>query len=100
MSTEIKYEEKTKVSLKPPSKWKVIFLNDDSTPMVFVVELLTSLFNHTPSSASKITMEIHETGSGVAGVYNHEIAEQRGIDATLIAQQNNYPLQITIEEDV
>lgn len=99
MSTEAKIDEKITVSLKPPSKWKVIFLNDDHTPMEFVVELLTTIFRHSMSSAKELTFEIHNSGSAIVGVYNHEIAEQRGIDATQAARLNGHPLTVTLEEE-
>lgn len=99
MSTEVKIDEKITVSLKPPSQWKVIFLNDDHTPMEFVIELLTTIFKHNDSSAKELTLEIHNTGSAVVGVYSHEIAEQRGIDATQAARLNGHPLQVTLEEE-
>ena len=99
MSTEIQTEEKVAVALQPPNLWKVIFLNDDQTPMEFVIELLTSLFKHSEFSAKEVTLEIHNTGSGVAGVYIHEIAEQRSIEATQISRSNGFPLQINIEQE-
>jgi ATP-dependent Clp protease adaptor protein ClpS len=99
MSTEIQTEEKVAVALQPPNLWKVIFLNDDQTPMEFVIELLTSLFKHSESSAKEVTLEIHNTGSGVAGVYIHEIAEQRSIEATQVSRSNGFPLQINIEQE-
>lgn len=99
MGTEIQTEEKIAVSLQPPSLWKVIFVNDDSTPMEFVIELLTSIFKHTETSAKEVTLEVHNTGSGVAGIYAHEIAEQLGIEATKSARTNGFPLQINIEQE-
>lgn len=99
MSTEIQTEEKISVALQPPKLWKVLFLNDDQTPMEFVIELLTSIFKHNETSAKEITLEVHNTGSGVAGVYNHEIAEQKGIEATHLARTNGFPLQINIEPE-
>jgi ATP-dependent Clp protease adaptor protein ClpS len=99
MTTEAQIDEKIKVGLQPPKLWKVIFLNDDHTPMEFVVELLTTIFKHTEESAKDVTMEIHNTGSAVAGVYTHEIAEQRGIESTHLARSNGFPLQITLEQD-
>jgi ATP-dependent Clp protease adaptor protein ClpS len=77
--------------------WKVIFLNDDKTPMEFVIDLLTQVFKHNESTAKKLTLEIHETGSAVAGVYTHEIAETKGIESTSIARSQGFPLQITLE---
>jgi ATP-dependent Clp protease adaptor protein ClpS len=99
MSTEIKTEERIAVSLKPPTLWKVLFLNDDETPMEFVMELLTSLFKHTDASAKAVTLEVHNTGSGVAGIYAHEIAEQKMIEATHLSRANGFPLQINIENE-
>lgn len=99
MTTEAKIEEKVVVSLQPPKLWKVVFLNDDQTPMELVIELLTSIFKHTESKAKEITLEIHETGSGIAGVYPFEIAEQRGVEATTIARANGSPLRIQVEQE-
>jgi len=79
MSTEIEVKEKTTVQLAPPALWKVIFLNDDKTPMELVIELLTGIFKHSESKAKEITLEIHETGSSIVGIYPFEIAEQKGI---------------------
>lgn len=99
MSTEIQIDEKIKVSLQPPKMWKVVFLNDDHTPMEFVMELLTEIFKHTETSARDLTMEIHNTGSAVAGIYTHEIAEQRGIESTHLARSNGFPLQVTLDPE-
>jgi ATP-dependent Clp protease adaptor protein ClpS len=99
MSTEIEVKEKTTVQLAPPRLWKVIFLNDDKTPMELVIELLTGIFKHTESKAKEITLEIHETGSSIVGIYPFEIAEQKGIEATTIARQNGSPLRISVEQE-
>lgn len=99
MSTEAKIEEKVVVTLQPPKLWKVIFLNDDQTPMELVIDLLTSVFKHSESSAKEVTLEIHNTGSGVAGIYPFEIAEQRSIEATTIARGNGSPLRIQVEQE-
>ena len=99
MSTEIEVKEKITVQLAPPALWKVIFLNDDKTPMELVIELLTGIFKHTESKAKEITLEIHETGSSVVGIYPFEIAEQKGIEATTVARQNGSPLRITVEQE-
>ena len=99
MSTEIEVKEKITVQLEPPHMWKVIFLNDDKTPMELVIELLTGIFKHTESKAKEITLEIHETGSGVAGVYSFEIAEQKGMEATAVARQNGSPLRVLVDPE-
>ncbi len=99
MTTETKIDEKVTVSLQPPKMWKVVFLNDDQTPMELVIELLTQIFKHNETSAKEITLEIHETGAGVAGLYTYEIAEQKGVEATQIARANGAPLRIQVEEE-
>ncbi len=99
MSTATQIEEKVVVALEPPKMWKVVFLNDDQTPMELVIELLTLIFKHNESKAKDITMEIHETGSGIAGVYTYEIAEQKGIEATAVARKNGSPLRIQVEQE-
>ena len=99
MSTEVQIDEKIKVSLQPPKMWKVVFLNDDHTPMEFVMDLLTTIFKHTEDSARDLTLEIHNTGSAVAGIYTHEVAEQRGIETTQLARSNGFPLQVTLDPE-
>lgn len=99
MTTDVKIDEKITVTLQPPKLWKVVFLNDDKTPMEFVIGVLTEIFKHDEKQAKELTLEIHNTGSAVVGIYNHEIAEQKGIDTTTAARQNGFPLQVTIEPD-
>lgn len=98
-SVDTELKEKTVVEIKPPPMWKVVFLNDDQTPMEFVIELLTTIFKHSSESAREVTLEIHNTGSGIAGIYTYEIAEQRGIEATQVSRNNGYPLRIQVEKD-
>jgi ATP-dependent Clp protease adaptor protein ClpS len=101
MSTEIEtvVKEKTLVQISPPSLYKVIFLNDDTTPMEHVIELLISIFGHTQDSATDVTLEIHNTGSGVAGIYSFEIAEQKALEATEVSRNNSYPLRVKVERE-
>lgn len=98
-STDIQLEEKIKIKATEPKRWKVIFINDDSTPMDFVISTLMEIFKHTADSAKEITVQVHETGSGIAGVYSFEIAEAKAVDATSLARTNGYPLQIKLEEE-
>ena len=102
MSTavDIKIDEKIKVEVKEPSLYKVIFLNDDKTPMEFVVSLLIELFKHSENTAHTLTMKIHEEGSGVVGVYSYEIAEQKSLEATSLCRDNGFPLRIRVEEEL
>ena len=98
-STDIKLDEKIKVRVSEPKRWKVILLNDDSTPMEFVISLLVEIFKHSDNTAQEITIEVHETGSGIAGTYSFEIAEAKAVEATNLARANGYPLQIKMEEE-
>ena len=87
------------VELTEPPLYKVIYLNDDGTPMDFVVETLIEFFDYTVETAAKITQDVHELGSAVVAVLPHEIAEQKGIEVTLCARNQRYPLQIKLEPD-
>ena len=98
-TTDIQLDEKIVVKISEPRQWKVILLNDDTTPMEFVVALLTSIFKHTEDSARAVMLEVHETGSGIAGIYSFEIAEAKAVEATNLARGNGHPLQIKLEEE-
>jgi ATP-dependent Clp protease adaptor protein ClpS len=98
-STDIQLDEKIKVNVSEPKRWKVIVLNDDSTPMDFVISILVEIFKHNPDSAKEIMIQVHETGSGIAGLYSFEIAEAKAVEATQQARTNGYPLQIKLEEE-
>ena len=99
MSTDIQIEEKIKTTVSEPKRWKVILLNDDSTPMEFLTSILIDIFKHTADTARDIMLQIHETGSGIAGIYSFEIAEVKAVEATNISRANGFPLQIKLEEE-
>ena len=86
-------------AIKEPPMFRVVYLNDNATSMEFVVESLMEFFNYTPETAEQITVDIHETGSACVAVLPYEIAEQKGIEVTLSARSQNYPLQIKLEPD-
>jgi ATP-dependent Clp protease adaptor protein ClpS len=88
--------EKTK--LEEPGLWDVIFLNDNITTMEFVIRVLKQIFNKTQEQAEAITRRIHDDGQGVVGSYVHEVAEQKGIETTLLARQDNFPLQVKVKK--
>lgn len=98
-TTEIQIDEKIKQQIQEPKRWRVVLLNDDTTPMDFVIGVLTEIFKHTQETAKEITLEIHNTGSGIAGVYSFEIAEVKAVEATQLARSNGFPLQIKMEEE-
>lgn len=92
---------KTRVNelIKEPPLFKVIYLNDNQTTMEFVVETLIDFFNYTPQTAVQITEDIHSAGSAVVAVLPYEIAEQKGIEVTVHARSQNYPLQVKLEPE-
>lgn len=98
-STDIAIDEKIKVVITEPKRWKVIIVNDDVTPMEFVIGVLVETFRHTETAAHDIMMQVHQTGSGVAGIYSFEIAEAKAVEATNTARTNNFPLQLKLEEE-
>ena len=101
MSTKenIAVDEKIKVDVQPPKMWKVVFLNDNVTPMELVIDILVGIFKHNQESAKKITLEIHNDGSGVAGVYPFEIAEHLAVESTHVAKRNGSPLKVQVEQE-
>ena len=99
VDTDVVLDEKIKIKQKKPKKYKVVFLNDDTTPMDFVVRVLMEIFKHSADTAEKITMTIHNEGSGVVGVFNYEIAEQKSIETTNAARSSGFQLQVRIEEE-
>ncbi len=96
---DVQIDEKIKISVTEPKRYKVLFLNDDKTPIEFVIELLMRVFKHSRETAEQITLTVHNEGSAVVGVYNYEIAEQKGVEATNQARQAGFPLQIKIDQE-
>jgi ATP-dependent Clp protease adaptor protein ClpS len=98
-TTDVTIDEKVKVVITEPRRWKVILLNDDTTPMEFVIQILIEIFKHTESAAKDIMIQVHQTGSGVAGIYSFEIAEAKAVEATNQSRTAGFPLQIKLEEE-
>lgn len=97
--SKIKPRTRTKQEVKEPSLYNVIYLNDDVTTMEFVVASLESIFNYTNEQAKEITVKIHEDGSAVVATLPYEVAEQKGVEVTLLARNNGFPLQIKLEAE-
>ena len=87
-----------KPKTKKPSLYKVLLLNDDFTPMEFVVYLLKSFFNKSNEEATKIMLHVHQNGIGVCGIFSYEIAETKVIQVLDTSRKNNHPLQCTMEK--
>ena len=102
MTTDSQIIEKKKTTTripKEPGKYKVIVLNDDKTPVEFVVAMFIQVFKHSQGEALELTMKIHNEGSAVAGIYTHEIAEQKIADATNLARGHGFPLILKAEAE-
>jgi ATP-dependent Clp protease adaptor protein ClpS len=88
-----------KFNISEPSNFRVIYINDETTTQEFVVETLKLIFDYEEAAAEAVTMRVHEEGSAVVAVLPYEIAEQKGIEVTVLARNNNFPLQVKIEQD-
>lgn len=95
---KVEIDQKIEREIKEPGKYHVIFLNDNTTPMQFVVELLIQIFKHSAESAEDIMFKVHEEGKAIAGTYFYEIAEQKTTEATHCARQQGFPLGIHVEK--
>lgn len=90
---------KSRPKTKKPAMYKVLMLNDDYTPMEFVVHVLERFFNKSQQEATRIMLHVHRRGVGVCGVYTYEVAETKVNQTMDLARQNQHPLQCTIEKD-
>ena len=90
---------KAKPKTKKPSMYKVLMLNDDYTPMEFVVHILERFFNKNREEATRIMLHVHRRGVGVCGVYTYEVAETKVTQVMDFARQHQHPLQCTLEKD-
>ena len=93
----VKTLTKDKLKLKEPDKYDVVFVNDDVTTVEFVIKVLKNIFHKTTEQAVELTTHIHEKGKGVVGTYLYEIAEQKGIETTVLARDEGYPLQVKVQ---
>ena len=90
---------KSKPKTKKPSLYKVLMLNDDYTPMEFVVHVLQKFFHKNSDEAAQIMLHVHQNGVGICGVYPFDVAETKVTQVIDYARQNEHPLQATLEKD-
>ena len=90
---------KTRAKTKKPSLYKVLLLNDDYTPMEFVVHVLQKYFSKNREEAERIMLHVHQKGVGMCGVYTFEIAETKVTQVMDFSRSNNHPLQCTMEKE-
>ena len=89
----------TKPKPQKPSLYRVLILNDDYTPMEFVVYVLERFFNKSREDATRVMLHVHQTGVGVCGVYTYEVAETKVAQVVDMARRHQHPLQCTMEKD-
>jgi ATP-dependent Clp protease adaptor protein ClpS len=90
---------KAKPKTKKPSMYKVLMLNDDYTPMEFVVHILERFFSKTRDEATRIMLHVHRRGVGICGVFTYEVAESKVTQVMDFARQHQHPLQCTLEKE-
>ena len=90
---------KIRPKTKKPSMYKVLVLNDDYTPMEFVVMLLQSVFHKSKGEATRIMLHVHQRGVGICGIYSYDVAETKVTLVMEMARRNEHPLQATMERD-
>ncbi|MCJ9429242.1 ATP-dependent Clp protease adapter ClpS [Kordiimonas marina] len=90
---------KPEVKTKKPSMYKVLLLNDDYTPMEFVVHILQRFFRMTLEEATEVMLHVHQKGVGVCGVFTYEVAETKVNQVLSFARQHEHPLQCTLEKE-
>ena len=89
---------KVREQTKKPSMYRVLLMNDDYTPMEFVVSILMGVFNHSQEEATRIMLNVHRNGIGVCGIFTFEIAETKVSQVMDAARRNQHPLQCTLEK--
>ncbi|MCK5295536.1 MAG: ATP-dependent Clp protease adapter ClpS, partial [Alphaproteobacteria bacterium] len=90
---------KPRPKIKKPSMYKVLLLNDDYTPMDFVVHVLKRFFNKDQVEAEKITMNVHNQGVGLCGIYTYEVAETKTTHVMDLSRRSQHPLQCKVEKE-
>jgi len=88
-----------KPKLKPPKRYKVVLMNDDFTPMEFVVQVLQTFFRMDREAAVQVMMMVHTKGKGICGVFSKDIAETKVVQVNEYSRQNQHPLMCSMEED-
>jgi ATP-dependent Clp protease adaptor protein ClpS len=98
-SPETVVKIKPKEDVKPPSEYHVIYINDEVTTAEFVIETLVIVFAYKFDAAAELTQKIHEDGSAIVVTLPFEMAEQKGVEVTQLARNNNFPLVVKLEPE-
>ena len=96
---ELGVATKSRPKTKKPTMYKVLMLNDDYTPMEFVIHVLERFFSKSHEDATRVMLNVHQRGVGICGVYTYEVAETKATQVMDMAREHEHPLQCTIEKD-
>ena len=96
---DVKRSVRVRENLREPNKFRIIFINDDVTTREVVIEALKAIFDYDQQPAEVVTDKIHTDGLAVVAVLPHEMAEQKGVEVTMLARNHGFPLQVKIEPD-
>jgi ATP-dependent Clp protease adaptor protein ClpS len=99
IKTETITKTETQTDVSPPGRYNVIYINDNVTTMEFVIESLKAIFHHDDTTAEALTIKIHDEGSSVVSTLPYEIAEQKGVEVTMLARNNGFPLNVKLEPE-
>ena len=99
MSEKTIIKEQIEVKVKKPRRYMVLMHNDDYTTMEFVVEILISFFNKTAAEATKVMLDVHKKGAGIAGIYPYDIAATKINQVHNKARENGFPLKLSLKEE-
>jgi ATP-dependent Clp protease adaptor protein ClpS len=97
--TPVRTRIEPKQNIPEPPQYRIIYINDETTTQEFVVETLRNIFGYDEGAAEALTMKVHEEGSAVVAVMPYEMAEQKGIEVTMLAKSHGFPLKVKIEQD-
>jgi ATP-dependent Clp protease adaptor protein ClpS len=97
--TDIIIDEKVEINISEPTKYKIVMLNDEKTPMEWVIHVLTVIFGHSQETAEKLTLQIHNEGSAIVGIYSYEIAEQKTVETINSSRDKGFPLQVRMDSE-
>jgi ATP-dependent Clp protease adaptor protein ClpS len=97
--TDIIIDEKVEINISEPTKYKIVMLNDEKTPMEWVIHVLTVIFGHSQETAEKLTLQIHNEGSAIVGIYSYEIAEQKNVETINSSRDKGFPLQVRMDSE-
>tara|TARA_B110000503_G_scaffold23743_1_gene37195 strand:- start:623 stop:934 length:312 start_codon:yes stop_codon:yes gene_type:complete len=98
ITEDIKLDEKLKKKITQPSKYNVVMLNDEVTPMDWVMSILKEIYKHSSATSEELTMRIHTDGNAIVGTYAFEIAEQKATETINASRNHGFPLTVKIDE--